>query len=82
MAALCRKPVQVQAPAGDTLQVGFTLHFSAFFGYDEEVYPDIGSLESYIGTECHGSVFPFSENDRTLDWPLGEGLLAGKVRQI
>ena len=40
--------------------------------------PDVGS-RSYLGTECHGILRPFSDDSKPHNWPIGPSILSGKV---
>ena len=84
MALLHREPVQWTTPTGDSIAVELQLRFSTFFGYsspteDTDDY-DVGS-QNYLGTQCHGVMFPAELAALPHAWPVSPPIVSGKVSQ-
>ena len=58
------------------------LRMSTFFGYGkasgEEQVQEMHALR-YLGTQCHGIMWPAADHATLADWPVAPPMIAGKV---
>ena len=59
------------------------LRMSTFFGYGcgEEQVQEMHALR-YLGTQCHGIMWPAADHATLADWPIAPPMIAGKVRHV
>jgi len=67
-------------PSGEEAFVHLELRMSTFFGYSnsDETVDELDSLR-YLGTQCHGIMWPATDHATLADWPIAPPLIAGKV---
>ena len=61
------------------------LRMSTFFGYGkasgEEQVQEMHALR-YLGTQCHGIMWPAADHATLADWPIAPPMIAGKVKHV
>ena len=83
MLLLCREPVSWTTPTGEVASVNLELRMSTFFGYgkkdeQEDDWQEMQGLR-YLGTQCHGIMWPSAGEATLPDWPVAPPIIAGKV---
>jgi len=78
--SFCREPVSWTTPSGEEAFVHLELRMSTFFGYNnsDATVDDLACLR-YLGTQCHGIIWPASDRATLVDWPIAPPIIAGKV---
>lgn len=67
-------------PNGEEALVHLELRMSTFFGYNNsgDVASELSKLR-YLGSQCHGIMWPAAEMATLPDWPVAPPMVAGKV---
>ena len=67
-------------PNGEEALVHLELRMSTFFGYNNsgDVASELAKLR-YLGSQCHGIMWPAAEMATLPDWPVAPPIVAGKV---
>ena len=67
-------------PNGEQALVHLELRMSTFFGYNNsgDVASELAKLR-YLGSQCHGIMWPAAEMATLPDWPVAPPIVAGKV---